>query len=500
MPATDNEEIRQRILKHFYDQEMAGTHLSIDVGEFAKTLQVPARQLEVALKILVEAGFLKGTFVVGTDVPIVFGITARGMAAGEQLIAREARASTAVQPGPQSAQEPNVRRVFVVHGRDEKLRQDLFSFLRAIGLEPIEWSKAVALTGKASPYIGEIVDAAFAHAQAVVVLFSPDDEARLRNDLLRRDDPKEEKQLTPQPRQNVLFEAGLAFGHKPDRTVLVRIGRLRTFTDILGRYEIRLTSQPETRQELANRLKNCGCTVDTSGTDWYKVGNFVVEGETGSLQETTGSKQQAQFERKGGLIHTIYKPLLDLVLAFGANIGTMSDVDLTGMYELRRDGMYLAADEEVRKSTERLCEEIRVYNEMRKASQYRIRKTIREEAERVFAKSADIEKYRSGGYEVTFRAFIDHAHMGSVSLDECLMRGRRPLEMLGEKIRALERCKIDSLVSGYEVDMGAANVLVESATVRASDDELIRDARNRSQLLLTESEALKKLLMNRIEI
>ncbi|MCZ7537472.1 MAG: nucleotide-binding protein [Acidimicrobiia bacterium] len=31
----------------------------------------------------------------------------------------------------------------------------MFDFLRAIGLQPIEWTQAVALTGKGSPYIGE---------------------------------------------------------------------------------------------------------------------------------------------------------------------------------------------------------------------------------------------------------------------------------------------------------------------------------------------------------
>ncbi len=62
------------------------------------------------------------------------------------------------------------RRVFVIHGRNERARRGLFEFLRAIGLDPIEWSEAGRMTGKGSPYIGEILDAAFGNAQAVVVL------------------------------------------------------------------------------------------------------------------------------------------------------------------------------------------------------------------------------------------------------------------------------------------------------------------------------------------
>lgn len=105
------------------------------------------------------------------------------------------------QPGETEKSEGStdkVRRVFVVHGRDEKLRSGVFTFLRSLGLEPLEWTKAIQLTSNASPYIGQILDAAFAHAQAVVVLLTPDDLAKLREDLLLRDDPIHERTLTGQ--------------------------------------------------------------------------------------------------------------------------------------------------------------------------------------------------------------------------------------------------------------------------------------------------------------
>jgi hypothetical protein len=43
----------------------------------------------------------------------------------------------------------------------EHARDDLFNLLRALGLEPIEWSAAVKSTGTTKPYNGQAVEAAF---------------------------------------------------------------------------------------------------------------------------------------------------------------------------------------------------------------------------------------------------------------------------------------------------------------------------------------------------
>lgn len=166
--------------------------------------------------------------------------------------------------------------VFVVHGRNNKLRTELSAFLRAIGLSPMEWNRAVALTGKAAPFVGEVLDAGFSNAQAVVVLLTGDDEAILKSEFLTSRDPEYEKKLTPQPRPNVLFEAGMAFGIHPDRTILVELGELRTFSDILGRHIVRLDDTPEKRNELAQKLVTAGCQVDLIGNDWLKAGSFGI--------------------------------------------------------------------------------------------------------------------------------------------------------------------------------------------------------------------------------
>jgi predicted nucleotide-binding protein len=168
------------------------------------------------------------------------------------------------------------RRVFVVHGRDERLRKGVFDFLRSIHLNPIEWSEAISLTGKASPYVGEVLDTAFRHAQAVLVVLSPDDQAKLRADLVDEHDPTYEKELSGQPRPNVLFEAAMAFASHPDNTALVQIGSVRPFSDVGGRHVIRMDGSVAKRKDLALRLEKAGCAIDLHGDDWLTAGDLIA--------------------------------------------------------------------------------------------------------------------------------------------------------------------------------------------------------------------------------
>lgn len=181
------------------------------------------------------------------------------------------RESAAISEQMPDAVDP--RTVMVVHGRDLRLRDEMFNFLRALGLSPLEWSQLVSLTGEGSPYVGQVLERAFEVAQAAVVLFSPDDEVRLRADLRGEGDSDS---LEGQARPNVFFEAGLAFGRFPEKTVLVELGKLRDASDLAGRHVLRLDGSAERRHELAERLANAGCPVDRSGSDWLRVGDFGV--------------------------------------------------------------------------------------------------------------------------------------------------------------------------------------------------------------------------------
>lgn len=169
---------------------------------------------------------------------------------------------------------PKDNSVFVVHGRDEELRKSMFSFLRALGLRPIEWSQALDQAKGANPNIKNTIETVMAKAQAVLVLFSPDEEARLKEQYCSRDEKRTEGKLAGQPRPNVLFEAGLALGAHSEKTLLVQVGRVRGFTDISGLHIAKLTNDSGRRNDVANRLEKIGCKINRKGEDWYTAGNF----------------------------------------------------------------------------------------------------------------------------------------------------------------------------------------------------------------------------------
>jgi predicted nucleotide-binding protein len=203
-----------------------------------------------------------------------------------------------------SHNEADPRSVFVIHGRNEPARKGLFDFLRSIGLSPIEWSEAISMTGSASPYIGDVLDAAFLRAQAVVVLQTPDDVAHLHESLTYPGDPETNPQM--QPRPNVLYEAGMAMGRSPERTVIVELGQVKVFSDIHGRHAVRLDNSVAKRQDLATRLRNAGCSVNLDGTDWHEAGDLTPPSGPGGglpLGRKLPSSQSAGLPRLTARLH-----------------------------------------------------------------------------------------------------------------------------------------------------------------------------------------------------
>jgi predicted nucleotide-binding protein len=246
------------------------------INEAARTHNLPAEV--AALVVARDAGIAITRFATADDWVLIRSVhstvatTSLPTPASAPLSPAAAR--TARRGRMQARPRKTTNKIWVVYGRDEKRRDAVFTFLRSVGLHPIEWTSALAATRKGSPHISEILDTGFEDAGATVVLFTPDDEARLKREFVKNSDSAREKNLTGQPRQNVLFEAGMAFGRHPDKTILVEVSTLRPISDLVGRHTVRLSNAISTRQQFVVKLRAVGCPVDDTGTDWHTAGDL----------------------------------------------------------------------------------------------------------------------------------------------------------------------------------------------------------------------------------
>jgi predicted nucleotide-binding protein len=183
--------------------------------------------------------------------------------------------------------------VFVVHGRDNKLRDSMYELLGALGLKALEWGHAIrAARGKGgNPYVNDAVTKVMEQAQAIVALLSPDDEVKLKPQFLTRHDPPIERKLSGQARPNVIFETRIAIGTHHRKTLIVVAGQVKSFTDIGGMHILRLTNSADSRHNFLERLEQLGCTVDRVGDHWLRVGDFTPTAQrTRATRATRGRR------------------------------------------------------------------------------------------------------------------------------------------------------------------------------------------------------------------
>ncbi|MGH6657929.1 MAG: TIR domain-containing protein [Actinocrinis sp.] len=188
--------------------------------------------------------------------------------------------------GPQHARAPQAsdtdvidpatrsRNVFVVYGRDEQVREAMFSLLRRLDLHPLEWEDLVRATGHTSPFLGDVVALAPSRAQAALVLLTPDDIVRLHPAMHGTREPDYERFETGQPRPNVLLELGMVLMAYEQRTLIVEVGALRQIADYNGRNVIRFDGSAGSVGKIVERLKLAGCEVDDTGADWRDTRPF----------------------------------------------------------------------------------------------------------------------------------------------------------------------------------------------------------------------------------
>ena len=205
------------------------------------------------------------------------------------------------------------RDVFVIHGRNLKIQNSIFKFLESLDLHPISFEEAKQKTGKGTPYNLEILKEAITTDVSIIALFTPDDIAFMNPYFHKEGDVDKEKIPMGQVRQNVIFETGFAFAINPKRTILIRFGNVREYSDISGLNYFFFEDTQEKRIELMNLLKSIGCPIREK-PNYLTVGDFTIEPEI--LQNIPRTPSYSS--RKADIINSV-KKLRDLSIKIVRN-------------------------------------------------------------------------------------------------------------------------------------------------------------------------------------
>ena len=176
-----------------------------------------------------------------------------------------------------NGEQMDPRNVFLVHGRDNDSVKSMKAYLRALGLNPIDWDEAVAWTGNPCPYVLDVIEKGLERARVALVLFTPDEHVHLRPELVA---PGGDAQEGFQPRPNVLVEAGMALARHPKETIIVQIGNIRSLSDLEGLHFVRFDGSAESRKRLFDRLRIAGCSCTEHGGDFLSVGFEYLKPKT----------------------------------------------------------------------------------------------------------------------------------------------------------------------------------------------------------------------------
>lgn len=139
------------------------------------------------------------------------------------------------------------RRVFVVHGRDEAMRDKVVNLLYKAKCTPIVLSEQV----NAGQTIVEKIEK-YGEVEFAVVLLSPDDEGALAGE-----------QLQPRARQNVLLELGYFFGRlKRNKLAILMKGHVEFPSDFAGVVWYLLDDGGAWKTSLAKEIDAAGISID----------------------------------------------------------------------------------------------------------------------------------------------------------------------------------------------------------------------------------------------
>lgn len=176
-------------------------------------------------------------------------------------------------------EERDQRTAFIVYGRNISFKSSIETCLNAIGIKPIAFDNN---GGNIQSSLDAVINGMKKTAISLVLL-TGDDVGKCRGKYFLNNDRTKnyEKKLTPQPRMNVVFEAGYSYALRNNQnTIVITTNNVRPFTDLDGinklvidvdrRGNAEKDSLPEFKRKLVNVLNSCGCNLTSDAEEILK--------------------------------------------------------------------------------------------------------------------------------------------------------------------------------------------------------------------------------------
>lgn len=201
--------------------------------------------------------------------------------------------------------------------------------------------------------------------------------------------------------------------------------------------------------------------------------------------------------RKERLTENIYIPLLGHLgvirdrIQDGREMPVLDDLD-----KERRGGWYYTIDDKVKKKIDSVCEQLKDYQIMYKASEDTINGIIYEEVEGILPKLEEflaLDRDRIP-YDVDYQGRIVQQHVGHGNLRWCLLLEMTPRQFLRETKPRVNDSDIVCLMNGHEVPRGLVDPVCDSALKKANVNEVVQETRSQRQSLLVELQKLRGLV------
>lgn len=234
------------------------------------------------------------------------------------------------------------------------------------------------------------------------------------------------------------------------------------------------------------------------GREYLALASGVVGGLMAWIAVVISNSLSHRRERKKIMSERVYQPLLYQAGLIAEEIRDGRMPDLTCLERIRQDSLFRYRENEVQSATVMIFGYARMYRDWYTAARDNVKRIVREEIEILASgREEDLRKWRSGGYEVRYRAFLGYEPIATTDLESCLLVGRTPVQFLSERhnmLTGLPSAKIDANISGQSVERKFADALSESSLKKADSDQAVQITRQLAKMLSEERDQLAEVL------